>query len=219
MNKINLTIVLSILISVICFNGVYALNVLESLGTTTVNEEYQFVQVCANANFINLSSINTPSGNIILNIPMTSTGSGQFVYNYTPTELGRYDFIGISDGCEKTFATYVNVTSNGTSNNNIIVIVLFAVGLLLIICGVQYDYHPIVYLGSVGMALSGIYTTIYGFANDTSMYSRGLGIILIGLSVIIMMVSAYRDVSDGDDSSSSSDETDETDYFNKKEDD
>lgn len=214
MKIINLNVMMLLLVGLLCLNSVSAL---DEMGTTTINEKYQFVQVCQDASFINLSSISTPTGNVILNVPMTFTGSGQFVYNYTPTELGRYDFVGISDGCEKTFATYINVTSNGSSNNNTLVIVLFIGGLVLVLLGITTEYHPIVYLGSLGLGLSGIYTTIYGFANDISMYSRGVGVIVIGLSVIIMMVSAYKDVSDGEDGGSDKESTDEHDYFNEKE--
>lgn len=86
---------------------------LEAYGTKQVNEPFTFTQVCADATYIYLSSIETPSGIISLNTNMTNTGLGQFSYNYTPTEIGRYDFRGVSDGCEKTFATYVEVTSTG----------------------------------------------------------------------------------------------------------
>ena len=93
-------------------------NTLESYGTKKVNEQFTFCQVCADSTYITLSSIETPNSTISLNANMTSTGSGEFCYNYTPNQLGRYDFRGISDGCEKTFATYIEVTTRGEQYNN-----------------------------------------------------------------------------------------------------
>jgi len=104
---------------------------LESLGTTKVNNPYEFCQVCSDSTYILLSSIKTPTINIVLNENMTSTGSGQFCYNYTPTEIGRYDFKGISDGCEKTYATYVEVTSTGDNYNQTQTGMILAQGILI----------------------------------------------------------------------------------------
>lgn len=83
----------------------------------TVNEEFSFCQVCENSNFITLSNIETPNSTEIINTNMTSTGGGSFCHNYTPTQVGRYDFRGISDGCLRTFAVYVDITPNGKTYN------------------------------------------------------------------------------------------------------
>lgn len=74
-----------------------------------VGEQFTFCQTCADASYINLSSIQTPNETIFVNSAMVSMGSGDFCYNYTPQLAGRYDFRGISDGCLKTFAAYVDV--------------------------------------------------------------------------------------------------------------
>lgn len=94
------------------FSNVQA-STLDSLGSTKVNEPYQFCQICSDASYITLSSIKTPTTNVIIDTNMTTNGTGQFCYVYTPTEIGRYDFKGVSDGCENDFATYVEVTSTG----------------------------------------------------------------------------------------------------------
>jgi len=107
---------------------------LEGYGTKQVNEQFTFCQVCQDATYITLSSIETPNSTIGIYANMSSMGGGEYCYNYTPTQIGRYDFRGISDGCEKSFATYVDVTANGSESNiqtSIIqvLIILFFVGL------------------------------------------------------------------------------------------
>ena len=45
---------------------------------------------------------------------MVSFSNGEYYYNFSKTSLlGRYDVRGISDGCEKTFATYFIITPDG----------------------------------------------------------------------------------------------------------
>lgn len=88
-------------------------NTLTQYKPQEVNEEFNFTQTCYDATYITLSTILTPNSTEIINTNMTSIGEGSFEYNYTPTQIGRYDFVGISDGCSNTFAIYVDVTPNG----------------------------------------------------------------------------------------------------------
>lgn len=79
----------------------------------TVNEQFSFCQVCQDSTYITLSNIETPNATELINANMTSTGSGSFCYNYTATQVGQYDFTGISDGCLQTFAVGLEVTPDG----------------------------------------------------------------------------------------------------------
>ena len=88
-------------------------NTLNQYPSKQVNEIFSFCQTCQNAGYTTLSSIETPNLTELINLNMTSVGGGEFCYNYTPTQIGRYDFRGISDGCLKTFAVYVDVTADG----------------------------------------------------------------------------------------------------------
>lgn len=98
-----------------------------------LNEEFNFTQVCSDATYITLTNIRTPNGNIIINENMTSVGPGTFIYNYTGTSEGRHDFMGISDGCEKTFATWLDITFTGNPPADGFVIVLFSISFLLVL--------------------------------------------------------------------------------------
>lgn len=87
----------------------------ESLGVFKVGQNVRIVQVCDDATWVNISSISYPNGSIAASgIKMVPIGSGEFYYNFSNTaQLGRYDVRGISDGCEKTFTFYFEVTYTG----------------------------------------------------------------------------------------------------------
>lgn len=107
-----------------------------SQGTWKYNQLNTFVQPCSNANYITLDAIKTPTKTIIINENMTKVSSGTFVYNHTPTELGRYDFVGTSDGCEGSFATYLMVTND--SQTMTLPFILLYIFLLLFCIGMIY---------------------------------------------------------------------------------
>lgn len=96
-----------------------------------VNEQFSFCQICADASYITLSSIQTPNSTVFINTNMTSMGGGNFCYNYTPNQIGTYDFSGISNGCVKSWAVYVPVSSRGESYNGLQAGIIAAQGILI----------------------------------------------------------------------------------------
>lgn len=161
MGKKNLLIV-----SLLVFTFMFAVQVsaLDDLGSAKVNQQYQFCQVCQDASFITLSSIQTPTSSVLINENMTSTGSGQFCYNYTPIELGRYDFRGISDGCEGTFATYLEVTPSGklttSADSNFGVGVMF----FIVVLGIVFISMGFYFISkSFWLTWLGIFFFVIGF--------------------------------------------------------
>ena len=113
-----------------------------------VNIEFNFTQICQDATFSTLSTIITPNSTETININMTPTGGGSYNYNYTANQIGRYDFTGISDGCLRTFAVFVDVTADGNTYDTgdslirifvAIFFILMMVGLHRISKGINYD--------------------------------------------------------------------------------
>lgn len=110
---------------------------LDSAGVYKIDEEFNFTQPCADASYITLSVIKTPTSTLVVNDNMSLIAQGVYYYNYTPTELGKHYFEGVSDGCEKSFATYIDVSSSGrvVSDSkifaNIILFVFFIIIILL----------------------------------------------------------------------------------------
>lgn len=131
--KTNLMTFGLVLLFLISFTSATTLNQYDS---KQVDENFSFCQTCQDSSYITLSNIKTPNSTEIINTNMTSVGGGSFCYNYTPTQIGRYDFAGISDGCLKTFAVYVDVTPNGKIYNTgdsliYIFVALFFIAMML----------------------------------------------------------------------------------------
>ena len=169
---------------------------LEGLGEFEQGEDIRIAQVCNDATYITISSITYPNSTTAVNgTNMTSAGSGEFYYDFNLTEeLGRYDVRGISDGCEKTFATYFEVTPFGKLG---VLIFLVVLSFIFLGFGMALKIPPLGFIGSVLLILSGMYAMIYGISDVTNLYTRGIGISLLGLGFILMVVSAYEWLSFG----------------------
>ncbi len=134
---------------------------LDNLGTGSQGNNFTIVQVCNDATFITLSSIQFPDRTtLIVNQNMTSVGSGNFQYNLTnTTQLGRYDITGISDGCENTFAFSFMITPTGhlldTSQSLItfgLIIILIFLTITFLYFGNKTEYLPFkIFLTSLGI--------------------------------------------------------------------
>lgn len=109
---------------------------LDSLGIYKQGESVRIAQVCSDATYINISSIAYPNSSVaISNVGMTSAGSGEFYYDFTTSVSGRYDVRGVSDGCEKTFATYFIVTSTGEDYNESQFGIIITWGIMILLFG------------------------------------------------------------------------------------
>lgn len=108
-------IILTIILSFFLIGNVFAL---DFKGTGKQGDNFTIIQPCNNATYVTLDGILYPDKTYhSLNINMTLIGSGTFAYNFTnTTQLGRYDVSQISDGCEKTFAYYFEITSTGITS-------------------------------------------------------------------------------------------------------
>ena len=166
-------------------------------GFQKLNQEFNFTQVCSDATYITITNIKTPSNSYLINKNMTQVGDGTFVYNYTPTELGRIDFMGVSDGCEKTFATYFIVTYDGLPNEfskldtYYLLFILIPLLLALLISGLALKYDKrLLLFSAIGFTISGLIISYYpsGFQNrfilDTvSVLNYGLAFLCLALGI------------------------------------
>ena len=108
MNKALYIIILSLLLIAPALS-------LESLGPGGQNEDFTIVQTCSDATQINITSIQFPNRTIDpTTIEMSSSGNGGYYYIFNRTaDVGRYDVCGISDGCERNFCLYFEITPEG----------------------------------------------------------------------------------------------------------
>jgi hypothetical protein len=166
---------------------------LDSYGTKKLNEQFTFCQVCSDSTYVTLSSIETPSQTIQVNENMTSLGSGQFCYNYTATQIGRHDFRGISDGCEKTFATYVDISTDGFINSIGFYVMILILSLGLVGFGLTIRDPIVTILGSFGLYFVSLYTLFNGIgAIKDPVYTWGIGLIVLGLAMYVSIRSTYE---------------------------
>lgn len=189
-NKMKNKILMTLIFGIILFSMTSVL-ALDSQGTFQQYEEVRIAQVCDDATYITLSSITYPNSTVAVSpINMTSAGSGEFYYLFNSTsDYGRYYIRGISNGCEKTFATYFEITPFGKLGVLIFLVVL-AFGFIGL--GIGLKNPPLGFIGSVLLVLSGMYVMIYGISDVANLYTRGIAISLLGLGVIFMVSSAYE---------------------------
>lgn len=168
---------------------------LESYGKFTQGKVVRISQVCQDASYINISSIALPNSTVIYaNTPMVSSGSGEYYFNFYNTSLiGRYDVRGISDGCDKTFATYFIVTpTGGLESNTYIFIILITIAIVILLLAFILHNYIFSVIAGFAMMAAGVYGMIYGFGDITSVYTRAISYIIIGLGMIIAVTSGLE---------------------------
>jgi hypothetical protein len=200
---------LCIIMFLIILIGMVSANSLPSLKPAKINEDYTILQICADATYINISLSNI-NGLILSNQPMTLNGS-VWTYNFTPTNLGRHDVGYISDGCEKSGASYFEVTPSGSIFNNALSIPLYLPMILMLLITLfllflsgkvnpQYAFVFIIFAGiflifavAFGIIASKEvlfeFELISGFVN--SFYRIFLTTAMVGSFVVVMVVMFY----------------------------
>ncbi len=190
-------ILMAVMFGVILFSMTF-ISSLDSFNTVKQAEEIRISQICNGATYITISSIAYPNSTVAISgINMTSSGSGEFYYFFNLTnELGRYDVKGISDGCEKTFAVYFEVTPSGKSGiDNIFFIIL----IIVVVYGITllgfFKQSPIITLiGGMFMLFIGVYFINNGIiiyrdtlTNYFSYFTIALGAITaLGLAIFLI---------------------------------
>ena len=123
-------ILLTFIIGMFLFS--FASASLESQGSGDQNKNFTINQGCSDATYMTLSTIQYPDRTVqIINTNMSSMGGSSFQYNFTDTEQrGRYDVIGISDGCQRDFTFYFTIgqelnTGRAIAYVGFIIILLF----------------------------------------------------------------------------------------------
>jgi len=189
-------ILISFIFGIILFSMTSVL-ALESQGTFKQYEEVRIAQVCDTATYITISSITYPNSTVAMNnTNMTSAGSGEFYYLFNLTDkLGKYDVRGISDGCEKTFATYFELTPFGELGV-LIFLIIFSFG--FIGAGMGLKIPVLGFIGSILLILAGMYVMIYGLSDVANLYTRGIAMSLLGVGFILIIASSYEWLSYGE---------------------
>lgn len=200
-------IILTILLSMMLIGNVLAL---DSMGTFKQGETLRITQVCADATYITLSAVSYPNSTIaISNVNMTSAGSGEFYVDFSDTwALGRHDVRGISDGCEKSFATYFIITSTGDGFSFWFIILGTALAILFLIFSLVTPEEFFVYISGIFFIVEGIFIMINGFSVINNANTRMFAYVYIGIG-ILFTVGAYIFNSFADDKRENEEEEEE----------
>lgn len=184
-----------LLTTIICLFLISNVIAIDSLGTFKQYKQVRISQVCENATYITISSISYPNSSVaIYGVNMTSLGSGEYYYLFNDTsQIGRYNINQISDGCEKTFKNYFEITPSGFINNwgFYAIIILISAGLIVI--GIKYQDPILGVLGSFGLYFLGLYVLFFGIngMKDTA-YTWAFGLIVLAVALYISIKASHE---------------------------
>jgi len=148
-------------------------------------------------------TIRDTEDNVLVNSEsMTYNDGGLFNYTLTNTsDLGEYPTsVSCTNNADNGFTIFTfEVTPTGDVQKSIlenaVMIVFGLLAVFLLVLGIYTGVPWLGFMGSIMFLLGGIYTMIYGFNNITDMYTRGVGVTLLGVGLIFMFSSAYEWIS------------------------
>lgn len=183
-NKILITIILGMfllsLVSISAFENI------DTLKEGKINQEYQILQGCSDATYINISVSNI-NGLFLTNVEMENNGTA-WKYSFIPDTLGRHDVSYLSDGCEKTGGSYFIVTSTGLGSNNKVLLFLIGFSIILLVIGFIFKSPPVGFLSGILLSMSGIYIMIYGFGDIADLYTQAFALVVLGFGLLMMII-------------------------------
>jgi len=164
------------------------------------------------------ANITVRDPNKVVLVPFQSMSNlpGTTDWNYTlpssnTTKNGEYEYTvcsySISENRCDTF--FFSVTPSGKEQTSILenpVILLLAILACLLVGVGAYQGNPwFGFIGSIMFLLGGMYTMIYGFNNEQTLYTQGVALVFIGLGIIFMFVAALEFVWGSDSAGSEED--------------
>jgi len=172
------------------------------LGVFQINSDVNFLQVCDNCTYVNLTSIKFPNSSIeIIDKTMTKSKS---TYNYTfsKTEsLGDYFYTTCGDpnGIFTCESVSFEITPSGFTGTLGFFILILALSAGVIIFGFSIKDAPVTILGSFGLTFLGLYILFNGFADIRDpIYTWAIGIIILMVASYIGIKSAYELIADSE---------------------
>lgn len=168
-----------------------SVSALDTLKPAELNREYTILQTCADATYINISVSNS-EGLLVTEGEMVKDGS-VWAYNVTPYVLGRHDVGYESDGCEKSGASYFEVTPDGFTGTLGFFFIILILSFGVIVLGLSIKDAPVTILGSLGLYFLAIYILFNGIDGlRDPVYTWALGLITLGIAMYISIRSAYE---------------------------
>jgi hypothetical protein len=176
----------------ITFLFLFSLNLIsaseDNAGDYSIHEQFTFTQPCSDATYVTLSLIKTPSQTIIIDENMTLIATKTWGYNYTPSELGKHFFEGKSDGCEGSYATYINIKGGDIG----LFLIIIGVSLVLLLFAFLFKSPWLSFASGALMIISGLYVMGYGLYFYSDLYTRSIAYTLIGIGLFFAIISGFE---------------------------
>ena len=184
-----------------------------SLGTFKQYSCVNLLQTCVDCTYNNISSVTLPNGVGALGLTAMAQSGIEFTHSFCNTTLsGTSNVNGFGDaGGAMTKWNYVfEVTpSGGAEDNTTIFLFLICLTTLFFFMGVFMKNYIFVTIAGFALMSSGVYGMIYGFGDITSLYTRTISYIVIGLGMIITVTSGLELVKEIYDGTGKENEEDE----------
>lgn len=165
-------------------------------GTFKQGDCINLIQTCSNCTFVNISSVLYPNSSMAIGrVRMTKDGT---FYNYTfcnTTAQGEYRVTGYGDidypAIFETFTyTFIVTPAGGMENNLTIFVVMIIVALGILLVGYVFKNDVFAVISGFAFMATGVYGMVYGFASITTLYTRIISYIIIGIGAIISLISS-----------------------------
>lgn len=168
-------------------------------GGCVVNGTY-----CSTTTSCNITAFFPGGAVYVNNLPTTNQRT---FYNRTLPEVSVLGEYSAKLVCYDPVAGYAGtedftfkLTSTGTTGNGNLTIFILLISCSIIIFIVSLIIHN-EYVGAISAFLliaAGLYFTIYGIGIEANLYTNAIGFSMIGLGAVLLMICAYRVVTDGD---------------------
>jgi hypothetical protein len=177
--------------------------ILIGMGFVTAYKQGDVIQltaVCDNCTNVNLTNVIYPNGTYALHGTYAMTK--EFTnYNYTFADtktLGVYTYVTCGDlngiiTCQDTTDRTFEITPVGGSENNMITfLIILIIAAAVFLLSLLLRNYIFAIIGGFGLMAAGMYGIIYGFGDITSLYTRIISYIIIGVGAIITITSALE---------------------------
>lgn len=187
---------LLIFLAVLLLNTSFSL---DSYGYYKQGQGVRITQVCSEATYITITSISYPNSSIAVSNVNMSFSDGEYYYIFNDTnEIGRYDVRFISDGCEKSAASYFEITKDGSPSNLIKTdfqfFLFFSIslffGFILGALGYFYDGRILVF-ASIGFFSAGLLSNYYQNSSILFFPTEIISLLNYGLGMLCLAIGIY----------------------------
>jgi len=168
----------------------------QSLGTFKVNSCISLKQTCSNCSFVNITSVISPAGEIVLgHVPMTKTATE---YNYTfcgTSTIGNYIYntLGNPDGINTVQPVAFEITPSGFADTLGFYFIIIAVLIAVIALGFWIKDGWFVVIGGLSLIILGVYSINNGIAGfRDSFLTWGIALFEMGVGAYLSINSAIE---------------------------